>query len=128
MPLSQPEVAHVVAALLTVNNFPLDRAHALMPDFAERGLLDPARVAALSQEALMAAMTEAGYRRGGFLPIVSFRMYALMEAVASGTLDGLPSRVAAGDRAAFVALLSGVSGFGPATAGAAWELWSAERR
>ncbi|MDP2307744.1 MAG: hypothetical protein Q8P18_17095 [Pseudomonadota bacterium] len=121
--LSPTEAANLVAALLTVNLYPLDRAHALMPAFEARGLLDPATVAALPQEALVASMTEAGYRRGGFLPIVSFRLYALMDAIAAGTLDVLRDHVAKQDRAAFVDVLSGVSGFGPSTAGAAWALW-----
>jgi hypothetical protein len=123
MALTTAETASLVAALLTVNLYPLDRAHALMPAFEARGLLDPSKVAGLSQDALIAAMSDAGYTRGGYLPIVSFRLYALMEAVASGSLDALRDHAARADRGAFVGVLGGVSGFGPSTAGAAWELW-----
>lgn len=123
MSLSSAEASNLVAALLTVNLYPLHRAHALMPAFAARGLLDPAKVAALPQGELIAAMSDAGYQRGGFLPIVSFRLYALMEAVAAGTLDTLRDHVASQNRGAFIRELSAVSGFGASTAGAAWALW-----
>jgi len=127
MPLSSDETGTLVAALLTVNLYPLARAHALLPGFRAAGLLDPAAVAAMPQPAVIAAMEAAGYTRGGFLPIVSFRLYALLEAVAAGELDGLRAFVAAGDRAGFVAALGAIKGFGPSTAGAAWELWAADR-
>jgi hypothetical protein len=61
-----------------------------------------------------------------FFP-TEFRLYALLEAVAAGELDGLRAFVAAGDRAGFVAALGAIKGFGPSTAGAAWELWAADR-
>ncbi|MES2644039.1 MAG: hypothetical protein V4850_31410 [Myxococcota bacterium] len=126
MPLSSDDTACLVAALLAVNFFPVDRAYALMPAFRERGLLDPAVVGALPQEALMSAMNEAGYRRGGFLPILSFRLYALMEAVASGRLDALRALAREGKREAFAALLVSVNGFGPSTAETAWQLYRTE--
>lgn len=126
MALTEPQIAHLVAALLTVNLYPLDRAAALMPAFKERGLLDPARVGMLKQEELAEAMRGAGYARGGFVPIVSFRLYPLMEALAAGQLDGLPAAVEAGDRAQFEALLCAIHGFGPTTSAAAWSLWTGD--
>lgn len=72
MALTTGETANLVAALLTVNLYPLHRARALMPAFEARSLLDPAVVACLRQDDLIAAMSDAGYSRGGFLPIVSF--------------------------------------------------------
>jgi endonuclease III-like uncharacterized protein len=124
MSLSEDHVAHLVTALLTVNLYPVDRAAALMPAFKAKGLLDPARVAALPQDQLAEAMKDAGYARGGFLPIVSFRMYPLMEAVAGGQLDELEGAVAARDKDRFAKVLSSVHGFGPRTAETAWMLWA----
>lgn len=123
MALTHAETGNLVAALLAVNFFPLDRAHAMMPAFESRGLLDPQHVAALSQADLIRMMAEAGYDRGGYLPILSFRLFTLMEAISSGSLDVLRAHAHRGDRPAFISALSTVKGFGPVTAGAAWELW-----
>ena len=128
MPLPAPAVANLAAAMLAVNFFPLDRAYALMPAFQERGLLDPVRVAAMPQPALIEAMDAAGYRRGGFLPILSFRLYALMEHLGDGRLDALPEAATRGDRAAFDVILGAVPGFGPRTIEAAWSLFTASQQ
>jgi len=42
--------------------------------------------------------------------------------VQRGELDGLPGFVAAGDRDSAVTLITSVKGFGPKSAGSAWEL------
>ena len=44
-----------------------------------------------------------------------------MEAAGSGKLDPLREHAARKERNGSVLLLSGVNGFGPSTAGAAWE-------
>lgn len=119
------EPAALVAALLAVNFFPVDRAYGLMPAFHERGLLDPSTVAAMPQADLIEAMNAAGYKRGGFVPILSFRLYKLMDALASGALAPLGALAAAGDKAGFIETLSAVEGFGPRTAETAWELFRA---
>ena len=120
-----PEPAALVAALLAVNFYPVDRAYGLMPAFYERGLLDPAAVAAMPQAALIEAMNAAGYKRGGFVPILSFRLYKLMDALGSGALASLGAFAASGDKAGFIETLSAVEGFGPRTAETAWELFRA---
>lgn len=123
--LEPAAIANLVASLLAVNFYPVDRAHALMPAFGERGLLDPAKVAAMPHADLIAAMTAAGYDRGGFVPILSFRLYSLMEAVATGALDSLVALAQANDEEKFVATLGAVPGFGPRTAATAWQLFRA---
>lgn len=123
--LDSAAAANLVAAMLTVNFYPVDRAYGLMPAFRERGLLDPAKVAAMSHEELISAMNAAGYARGGFLPILSYRLVTLMAAVASGALDALPAQVAVNDEAKFAATLTTVHGFGPSTAATAWALFRA---
>ncbi len=121
--LDPAATANLVAAMLAVNFYPVDRAYSLMPAFRDRGLLDPARVAAMSHEDLISAMNAAGYARGGFLPILSYRLVTLMAAIASGALDPLPAHVAANDEAKFAATLAGVHGFGPSTTASAWRLF-----
>lgn len=117
------ETASLVAALLSVNQYPIAMAYALIPAFEERGLLDPARVAAIPHADLIEAMKDAGYTRGGYVPILSFRLYKLMDALASGALAPLAGLAAAGDKARFVETLCAVEGFGPRTAETAWDLF-----
>ena len=121
--LDAAATSNLVAAMLAVNFYPVDRAYRLMPAFRERGLLDPAKVAAMEQEALIAAMSAAGYDRGGFLPILSYRLYTLMEAVSAGKLDKLPALAASNDEGEFTNSLTAVHGFGPSTAATAWALF-----
>lgn len=61
MPLKTDERRHLVAALLTVNGYPVERAAVLMPAFEEAGLLDLRRTAELDGGALSATMDTAGY-------------------------------------------------------------------
>lgn len=122
MPLETTDAANLVSALLAVNFYPVERAYSLMPAFRVRGLLDPATVAAMPHEGLIAAMKAAGYNRGGFVPILSYRVCSLMEAIASGSLDGLVALADKGRKDEFVAMLSAVPGFGPTTANTAWHL------
>ena len=124
MSLTLAETGHLVTAMLAVNGYGTDRAAALLPAFHSRGLLDPGRAAAMERDELIAAMTEAGYSRGGYLPILWFRHQQLMEAISKGALDRLPRFIQAGDEANFKAVLAGVHGWGPVTAATAWALWS----
>jgi hypothetical protein len=124
MPLSAAQTEALVTAMLTVNGYPVGRAAALMPKFREHSLLNPAELAKLKGERIISAMKEAGYERGGFLPILSFRLCELMEALASTVLDPLASHAANGDEAGFCALLSSIHGFGPRTSEIAWVLWT----
>lgn len=124
MPLSSIHVEHLVAATLSVNGYSADRAVALMPAFRRAGLLDAAKVAALEGDALIAACEGAGYTRGGFVPIIAYRLLATLKAAADGQLDALPGHVAANRPAEFAAVLRSVHGFGPRTAETAWALWA----
>ncbi len=124
MPLLPEHCEHLVAALLTVNGYPLDRAVALMPAFRKAGLLDANRVAALDYEALVAALNAAGYTRGGFVPIVGYRVAQALSAAASGQLDALARQAEGGDKEGFSTTLAAVHGFGPRTAATAWFLWT----
>lgn len=122
MPLSSARTADLVAALLCVNNYPVDRAVALTPAFQAAGLLNPATVNAMPQDALVATLVKAGYNRGGFVPILAFRLYMLMEALESGALDSLEDAVRAGDKGRFLATLGPLHGYGPKTVDLAWML------
>ena len=86
------------------------------------------RVATTPQPELIAAMADTGYARGGFLPILSFRLDALPEHVGDGRLDGLAEAAATGDPAVVEARLGVVLGFGPRSIASAWMLFTSIRR
>lgn len=75
-------------------------------------------------------MKAADYRQGGFLPILSFRMYALREHLSDERLtrSQLSGAARAGDRATFEATLGGVPAFGPRAAEYASALLAARDR
>lgn len=120
--MDRPLLQALVTALLSVNQYPLAKVEAVMPEFEKSGLLDPARAAAMPQAELIAAFEAAGYRRGGYLPILSFRYAKLMEGVRDGELNDLEPLVARHDKAGFLARLRALHGFGPTTAMIAWQL------
>jgi hypothetical protein len=124
--LQPAQIGHLVAGLLSVNQYPLSRARALMPGIAAQGLLEPATVLGAHADLTTERLRAAGYDRGGFAPILARRLYPLMRAIEAGELESLPAAVAADARDEFVRVLSGVFGFGPTTAGAAWASWKSE--
>ena len=124
MALTEPQIADLITAVLAVNLYPLERAAALMPAFRERGLLDPERVLAMKGDALVQAINDAGYQRGGYVQVIAYRLDPIMEAVRSGKLDGLQAAAKQGDESGFIATLRSVYGFGPRTAETAWLLWT----
>jgi hypothetical protein len=126
MPSPTPDqLTAIVAAMLTVNQYPVARAWGLMPAFREAGLLDPARVDAMTWDELKDAMIAAGYDRGGFVPIVGARLAELMRAQLDGRLDPLGEALASGDAARATAALCAIKGFGPRVAEVALALMAA---
>ncbi len=126
MSLTPEQIGDLVTAMLAVNNYGVAQAAALLPALGARGLLDAARAAEMDRDELIAAMTDAGYTRGGYLPILWYRHQQLMEAISKGVLDNLPALAAAKDEAAFKVKLASVHGWGPATTATAWSLWRAQ--
>lgn len=124
MPLAQHPIDALVVSALATYNYSLDRAWTLLPALRSQGLLDPSRVAGGDAGDVGNRLKAAGYDRGGITYIVAPRLITLMEAVASGVLDALPSLAAAGDRDAASALVCTVKGMGPRTALLVWELLS----
>jgi len=122
MALAPDQLAPVVAAVLAVNNYKLERAWALMPAFASAGLLDPEGVADQDLSDLTPRVFAAGFQRGLLTEMMAGRVRDVMRVARTGQLDGLPTRVEVGDREGVVTLLCTVKGIGPKVAGNAWML------
>lgn len=122
-PIAPETLDAIVAAMLTVNQYPVDRAVGLVPSLRAVRLLDAPVVNAMTWDELVQALRTAGYDRGGFVPIVGARLAELMLAAERGDLGPLQDAVSAKDRAAFCAGLSAIKGFGPKVSEtAAWLL------
>ncbi len=111
-----------VAAILAVNQYPLQKAQDLLPALQQRGLLSPSRVGAMSLEAVISGLVDAGYDRGKLTWMFAERLQALMGAFDAGRIDPLADALAQRDREAGMRTLIAVKGIGPQVARTAWEL------
>ena len=106
----------VVAAVLAVNRYPLEKAWELLPPLRKAGLTRPEKVIGTDIGVLTVALAKAGYNRGLLTEMMAGRLQALMAAVQAGTLDRLDALVAAAKRDEAVASLREVRGIGPQVA------------
>ncbi len=110
--------------MLSVNNYPVTDAWALLPSLRAAGLFDAVLVASMEQSEIVARLKMAGYDRGKITEILAPRLQALMRAVEGGELDGVSTIVEAEDREGLRALLLPIPGVGPRVFETAWMLLS----
>jgi len=110
--------------MLSVNNYSVTDAWALLPALRGAGLSDAALVASMEQSEIVARLKTAGYDRGKITEILAPRLQALMRAVEDGVLDGVSTIVEAEDREGLRALLLPIPGVGPRVLETAWMLLS----
>lgn len=122
MPLHQDHIEALIASVLAVNAYGLEKSYALLPAFRKAGLTDPKWVGKAPIEIVMARLHEAGYRRGMLAEMMAGRLVNLMKVVTEGKLDPLNELVSHGDRDGAEALLCTVKGIGPKVAGDVWML------
>lgn len=122
MALAASQVECLLMALLSVNNYPLEKGWRLLPRMREQGLTDPARVAAMDMPAAISALVGAGYDRKNLTWMFAERVKALMTAIHDGELAGLDDAIAAKDKARATELLDRVRGVGPTVIENAWAL------
>jgi hypothetical protein len=122
MSLAPPQIECLLMALLSVNNYPLEKAWGLLPRMRELRLTEPARVAAMDMAATIAALTGAGYDRKNLTWMFAERVKALMAAIHDGELAGLDEAIAAKDKVRATELLERVRGVGPTVIQNAWAL------
>lgn len=122
MALAPAHVECLLMALLSVNNYSLEKVWALLPRMREAGLTDPARVVAMDMPAAIAALTSAGYDRKNLTWLFAERVKALMGAIHDGTLDGLDDAISRKDKITASALLEPIRGVGPRVLENAWAL------
>lgn len=122
MALAASQVECLLVALLSVNNFSLEKAWALLPRMREAGLTDPARVTAMDMAAAIDALTRAGYDRKSLTWLFAERVKALMAAIVAGELAGLDEAIATNDKGRATELLDRVRGIGPTVIQNAWAL------
>ena len=122
MALSNESLDAIVAAVLAVNNYGLEKAYGLLPALRKAGLTRPAKVVNEDLGTLTVRLARAGYNRGLLTEMMAGRLLGLMKAVHEGTLDRLDSLAASGDQDRTLALLCEIHGIGPQVAANAWML------
>lgn len=120
--LSNDHMDALVASLLAVNAYPVDKVWAALPAMREAGLLDPAQTVGRDLGEVTVRLAQAGYDRGMLTSLLAGRLQDLLAAVQLGKLDTIAQLVAAGRRSETEALLQTVKGIGPRVANVAWQL------
>jgi endonuclease III-like uncharacterized protein len=122
MAMRPQQIECLVAALLAVNQFPVDKVRGLLPRMRESGLTSPARVAKMDMAEAIEALVGAGYDRKKLNWLFAERLKALMDAIETGKLSGLDASIAAADKDRAALLLRKVRGIGPTVVNNAWML------
>lgn len=124
MLLAQDHLEAIIASVLAVNVYGLEKAYALLPEFRKCGLTDPLKVVQADIAEVMVAFQRAGYNRGMLSEMMAGRLMNLMTAAAEGHLDTLNEMVSKRKRAEAEALLCQIKGIGPKVASDAWMLFT----
>jgi 3-methyladenine DNA glycosylase/8-oxoguanine DNA glycosylase len=123
MSISDSTLEALVASILAVNNWPLEKTWNLLPQLRARQLLNVNAAAAFDQGEMTVRLAEAGYDRGAVLtPMIADRISALMRAVQDGSLTDFESLLGRRDKKAAVECLCRVKGVGPKVAENVWML------
>jgi hypothetical protein len=106
--------ADLVIAILSVNNYPLDKTFALFESLKENGLLDPTALAAVGPADVAQRLGSAGYNRGDTMTaIFTDRLVSLGRLTSDVPIDVCNSILSSGTRDEVSSLLSSVKGVGP---------------
>jgi hypothetical protein len=106
--------ADLVIAILSVNNYPLEKTFALFNSLEESGLFDPGSLAAFSSGDIARKLGAAGYDRGDTMTaIFTDRLISLGQLTASTPVETATRVLRTGGREEVSSLLSGVKGIGP---------------
>lgn len=106
--------ADLVIALLSVNNYPLEKTFDLFKGLAEAGLFEPARLAAWDLAEISRRMGQAGYDRGpAMTQIFAERLSGLGHFLSAHGLLECEEVLGTGSRAEITALLTPAKGIGP---------------
>jgi len=122
MALSAAQIECLLTALLSVNNFSLEKAWSLLPRMRDAGLTDPARVVAMDMTTAIETLRRAGYDRKNLTRLFAERVKALMDAVHAGELADLDAAIAAKDKDRASVVMRKVRGIGPTVIENAWAL------
>ena len=108
-------VGHLVVAMLTVNNWALEKAWAILPKLTELELCDPQRLSALSHDEIFARLKRAGYTKSDYVVgLLADRLREMAKVMATVKPEKLTELMEPGhekDRDQFFLALKGV---GPA--------------
>lgn len=120
--LSEKQFECIVVSVLAVNQYPLVKAQALLPQLEREGVTSVERLRSMSLAEAIAALEAAGYERKRLNWMFAERLKLLADSVAAGELDALTQLLEQGAQDAACALLKRLPGIGPYVAASAWTL------
>lgn len=89
MSLTTSQVEALVAAILSVNGYQVEKVWGQLPGLRSGRLTDPKWVAAADFGDVIACLTASGHERGMLAGMMAERLQNLMKAVVEGNLHGL---------------------------------------
>jgi hypothetical protein len=105
---------NLLVALLSVNQWSVEKVYGLVEGFREAGLFDFDSVARLDEAELTRRLGTAGYNRGTYLtPMMASRVGSLAGVLKGGTVRKLADFIASGDRESAENILKLIDGVGP---------------
>lgn len=106
--------ADLVIAILSVNNYPLEKTFALFESLDKNGLFDPRCLAELSAADIARRLGAAGYSRGDTMTaIFTERLLSVGRLTGEKTIEECTRVLSTGSREEVTSLLRGVKGVGP---------------
>ena len=106
--------ADLVVALLSVNNYPLEKTFGLLDPLRENRLCDPAFLGSCDAAEIARRLNAAGYRRGAtMLAIFTDRLASLGLLATTQSIESSTRILTTGSRDAVSSLLAPVKGIGP---------------
>jgi hypothetical protein len=104
----------LIVAMLSVNNYPLEKTWKIRAGLEKEGLFDPKTLASLSLENLFERLRRAGYDRGEFLTdLLAARLQSAGEFLVAYGIDNATRALSHGSAEDVQAMLKKVRGIGP---------------
>lgn len=122
MNCTQENLEAILASVLAVNGYGVEKSYALLPEMRRSGLTDPAKISKADVGEVMTQLFATGYDRGLLTEMMAGRLISLMQAADSGQLDGFDELVAKGKKQEAKTILCSIKGIGPKVSADVWML------
>jgi hypothetical protein len=104
----------LIVSILSVNNFSVERAYALVDGLRNNGLIDPSMLVGLDSEEVLRRLKLAGFDRGEYMNnLFAFRLAGLGAFIGKNGVEAATEMISNKDRQTIEKTLGGLYGVGP---------------